>query len=334
MTTPQQQTSLFVGNLDVRVYRELLAEIFSLAGTVVQCHVVYDRTTGVSSGFGFVDYPDHETAKAAMDKFRGRSIYGQLLTIDWARASGPDAPAPNHCLFVGNLSPDITDEQLATAFSQFGVVASAKCAKDPATGKTQGFAFVAYQEKADAQSAMDAMNGQMLNNRSLRVDWAKGKASDDGSLPLDAIIAQTSINNVTAYVSGLRSETPEHELLFRPFRKVSEADVRLFEERHNDASLATFLRDYAEDGPAWQARVTEARDELLRTFATLETALAESPWLSGEDYGLADVSWVVNGHRLVQAGADLAAFPRCLDWTARATARPAFERAVTAYVPQ
>lgn len=222
-----------MGNLDPRVYRELLTEIFSLAGRVTQCHVVYDKTTGLSSGFGFVHYEDHETAEAAMDKFRGRSIYGKPLTIDWARANNRDGNGKSDesngqfCLFVGNLSPDVTDEQLVSAFSEYGSCTSAKCAKDPTTYKTQGFAFVSFRERSDAVAAMEAMNGHLLNNRPLRVDWAKGKTGGgkmveeapsvpepkkDVPLSFEAIIAQTSINNITAYVSGLPLMTSEDKI--------------------------------------------------------------------------------------------------------------------------
>lgn len=240
-------TSLFVGNLDSRVYRELLHRIFSLAGPVTQCHVVYDKTTGHSSGFGFVQFEDHATAEAAMEKFRGRSVYGKLLTIDWARASArdpsskPDDPSSQFCLFVGNLSPDVTDDQLLTAFSEFGSCTSAKCAKDPVTYKTQGFAFVTFRLRADALAAMEAMNGQLLNNRPLRVDWAKGKTSgstkpDEDSimsdvkketLSLESILTQTSINNVTAYVSGLSVNTSEETIrnAFNAFGTIREIRI-------------------------------------------------------------------------------------------------------------
>ena len=65
----------------------------------------------------------------------------------------------------------------------------------------------------------------------------------------------------------------------------------------------------------------------------LEEALIEAPWLSGETYGLADISWVVNFNRLTQAGVDLSVWPRLVDWGERATARPAFDRAVVSYQP-
>lgn len=256
-------TSLFVGNLDTRVYRELLTEIFSLAGDVTQCHVVYDKNTGVSSGFGFVQYDDHSTAEAAMDKFRGRSIYGKLLTIDWARASSRDTatgkaddPASHFCLFVGNLSPDVTDEQLVTAFSEFGSCSSAKCAKDPVTHKTQGFAFVSFRERPHAVAAMEAMNGQLLNNRPLRVDWAKGKTgankTDDPAAPepkkeslsFEAVLAQTTLNNVTAYISGLPASTNEDGIreIFSRHGPIREVRIPESAKTQSSETIYAFVR--------------------------------------------------------------------------------------------
>jgi glutathione S-transferase len=124
-----------------------------------------------------------------------------------------------------------------------------------------------------------------------------------------------------------------HELLFRPFRKVSAEEVQLFADKHNDPDLAAFLRDYSEDGPAWRARVDAAESELSSYLDRLEARLSESSWLSGDDYGLADISWVVNLNRLQQAQVELAKWPRFLAWGERAMARPAFDRAVTSYQP-
>lgn len=124
-----------------------------------------------------------------------------------------------------------------------------------------------------------------------------------------------------------------HERLFRPYRKVGSEEVALYERQHADPELVAFLRDYAEAGAAWDARVERATRDLAAHLDALESALAESPWLSGGDYGLADVSWVVNFHRLAQARVDVSAWPRFAAWGRRAVARPAFDRAVLSYRP-
>ncbi len=253
MTTPVPATdgsnSLYVGSLDPRVCTELLEEVFTLAGKVVLCRVVADRSTGASMRFGFVDYADHETAQKALSMFNGRMIYGSAMTVDWAHAgagaaAGRPAGTPgddisNHyCLFIGNLSSDVTDEQLRNAFSQFGTCSSAKVARDAGATKNHGYAFVSFRERAAAEAAIEGLNEQVLNNRPLRVDWAKtktnaatraaamglpdpnGGASSSvdggprrvGGQTLDAIRAQTAPTNVTAYVAGLAPSVTDQEL--------------------------------------------------------------------------------------------------------------------------
>ena len=124
-----------------------------------------------------------------------------------------------------------------------------------------------------------------------------------------------------------------HELLFRPFRKVGAEEIALYEKGHNDPTLVAWLRDYSEAGPAWENRVREANEGLASGLGVLETSLEKSEWLSGEEYGLADISWVVNYHRLNQAKVDFSPWPRFADWGKRATNRPAFLAAVVEYVP-
>jgi glutathione S-transferase len=125
-----------------------------------------------------------------------------------------------------------------------------------------------------------------------------------------------------------------HELLFRRFRQVDEGEVAFFEANHNDPELVAFLRDYAAEDRAWKARLEKGHAEMKAALARLEDVLARQPFLSGEDFGLADISWSVNGHRLLQAGYDLTAFPKLRAWTEKVSARPAFDRAVLSWRPE
>ena len=118
-----------------------------------------------------------------------------------------------------------------------------------------------------------------------------------------------------------------------PVDSMGKEEVDLYAQRHNDATLVAFLRDYAEEGPAWKKRVAEAQRGLTTGLDALEAALGRLPWLSGEAYGLADISWVVNANRLNQAQVDLAKWPRFQDWARRAIERPAFDRAVASWRP-
>jgi len=123
-----------------------------------------------------------------------------------------------------------------------------------------------------------------------------------------------------------------HDRIFRPFRKIGPAEIALYEKAESP-ELAAFMRDYAENGAAWRGRVEAAEAELAETLDCYEAALDEAPWLSGDGYGLADVSWVVNHNRLGAAGVGFDAHPHLASWGVRAMSRPAFVRAVAAYVP-
>ena len=138
-----------------------------------------------------------------------------------------------------------------------------------------------------------------------------------------------------AAASGAQAalKTLSHELLFRPFRKVGEAELALYDAKATDRKLVAFLRDYAENGPAWQARVKAASADMEERLALLEQALEEDSWLSGSAYGLADISWVVNIHRLIQAQVPLERCPRLRAWYEKVILRPAFEKAGGSYRP-
>ncbi len=75
-------------------------------------------------------------------------------------------------LYVGNLSFDTTDQELEAAFSEHGEIASAIVVKDRDTDRSRGFGFVEFAQEADAKTAKEAMNGQDLGGRALKVDEA------------------------------------------------------------------------------------------------------------------------------------------------------------------
>ncbi|WP_434424445.1 RNA recognition motif domain-containing protein [Nannocystis pusilla] len=78
-------------------------------------------------------------------------------------------------LFVGGLSWNTTDEGLRAAFGRFGTVIEAKVVTDRETGRSRGFGFVAFQNPADSESAMQAMDGAALDMRQIRVSVAEDK---------------------------------------------------------------------------------------------------------------------------------------------------------------
>ncbi|MFQ5964240.1 MAG: RNA recognition motif domain-containing protein [Candidatus Scalinduaceae bacterium] len=76
-------------------------------------------------------------------------------------------------IYVGNLSRNVTEDDLREAFEAFGQVTSATIIKDKFTGEPRGFGFVEMQAKAEAQAAIDGMNGKDLKGRTLNVNEAR-----------------------------------------------------------------------------------------------------------------------------------------------------------------
>ena len=76
-------------------------------------------------------------------------------------------------LYVGNLPYSVRDSELEQAFSQFGSVTSAKVMMERETGRSKGFGFVEMGSDAEAQAAINGMNGQPLGGRSIVVNEAR-----------------------------------------------------------------------------------------------------------------------------------------------------------------
>ena len=76
-------------------------------------------------------------------------------------------------IFVGNLSRDVSDEDLLRAFESFGRVESATVVKDKFTGESRGFGFVEMASVSEARAAINGMNGKELKGRTLNVNEAR-----------------------------------------------------------------------------------------------------------------------------------------------------------------
>jgi len=84
-------------------------------------------------------------------------------------------------LFVGNLAYSVTSEHLSEAFSQFGTVTSSKVITDRESGRSRGFAFLEMETDEQGASAMEAMNGALLEGRSIAVREAAERQPGGGS---------------------------------------------------------------------------------------------------------------------------------------------------------
>ena len=76
-------------------------------------------------------------------------------------------------IYVGNLSYELTVEELREAFEQHGEVNNAKIITDRDTGRSKGFGFVEMPNESEGEAAISELNGAMLKGRSARVNQAR-----------------------------------------------------------------------------------------------------------------------------------------------------------------
>ena len=84
-------------------------------------------------------------------------------------------------IYVGNLNYNSTKEELQSHFSQFGGISEVALPEDKFTGRPRGFAFITFNNAADAQKACELANGQEFSGRTLKVNLAEDRARTGSS---------------------------------------------------------------------------------------------------------------------------------------------------------
>lgn len=181
---PSTCRSVYVGNIHPQVGETLLQELFSCTGPVEGCKLVRKD----KSSYGFVHYYDRGSAELAIATHNGRHLFGQPIKVNWAYASGQREDTSGHFnIFVGDLSPEVTDAMLFACFSVYPSCSDAKVMWDQTTGRSRGFGFVSFRNQQDAQSAINDLTGKWLGSRQIRCNWAtKGANANDDKQGSDA----------------------------------------------------------------------------------------------------------------------------------------------------
>jgi RNA recognition motif-containing protein len=83
-------------------------------------------------------------------------------------------------IYVGNLSREVTEEELRQEFAAFGEVASVNIIKDKYSGQSRGFGFVEMSSKTEAEAAITGLKGKTLKERTLDVNEARPRSDSRG----------------------------------------------------------------------------------------------------------------------------------------------------------
>ncbi|KAF2323583.1 hypothetical protein GH714_036219 [Hevea brasiliensis] len=202
-----QQQSLYHPGLlaPPQVTEPLLQEVFASTGPVEGCKLIRKE----KSSYGFVHYFDRRSAALAILSLNGRHLFGQPIKVNWAYASSQREDTSGHYnIFVGDLSPEVTDATLFACFSVYASCSDARVMWDQKTGRSRGFGFVSFRNQQEAQSAINDLTGKWLGSRQIRCNWAtKGAGTNDDKQSSDA----KSVVELTNGTSEEGKETANNE---------------------------------------------------------------------------------------------------------------------------
>lgn len=201
---PGPEHSIFVGDLAPDVTDNLLLETFrSLYASVRGAKVVTDPNTGRSKGYGFVKFADEAERNRAMSEMNGAYCSSRPMRISAATPKKtttlpqpyavaakavypptvypsvmptvPETDINNTTVFVGNLDPNVTEEELRQIFMQLGEIIYVKIVP------TKACAFIQFAVRASAEEAIQRMSGAMIGQQIVRVYWGKNPAAKPDS---------------------------------------------------------------------------------------------------------------------------------------------------------
>lgn len=231
-------TTLYVGNLDHTVTEELICALFSQMGPVKSCKVIRDSG---SDPYAFVEYHHHTAAATALSAMNKRLFLDREMKVNWATSSAGNQPktdtSQHHHIFVGDLSPEIETDTLREAFAPFGEISNCRIVRDPQTLKSKGYAFVSFVKKSEAESAIQAMNGQWLGSRAIRTNWSTRKppaptGKNVKTADYEEIYNKTSPTNTTVYCGGFSANVLTDDVIYKHFGQFGQIhDIRVFKDK-------------------------------------------------------------------------------------------------------
>jgi len=184
---------LFLGNLSYDMTDEIIKEFFKDCGTITDVFWLEDKTDGKFLGRGFVTFETLDQARLARAK-KEEEVMGRAILIDYARprADGttgggktrearPLSERPEGCttVFLGNLDFNIEEDDVKKFAKDCGEIASIRWLTDRDTGDFKGCGFCEFTT-SEAVDKFIKLNGQKLNGRDIRIDYAKKRTNSKG----------------------------------------------------------------------------------------------------------------------------------------------------------
>ena len=178
-----ESTNLYVRNIPPTMTSEGFFDLFSEYGEIDSYKVICDPATGVSLGYGFINFKSHDDAVKAINARHMQPFGEYLLVVKFADRKSYSEEAcedpPNSNLYVKNLTHETSEEELKALFGTYGELLDVKVLIDKNTGLSRCIGMVKFAALEDAVRAKDALNGHGMGPRanSLVVKFAESEES-------------------------------------------------------------------------------------------------------------------------------------------------------------
>ncbi|KAH7850500.1 hypothetical protein Vadar_033973 [Vaccinium darrowii] len=226
-----ENKTIWVGDLHNWMDEDYLHSCFTSTGEVASIKVIRNKQTGLSEGYGFVEFFSHAAADKVLQNYSGKQMPNteQPFRLNWASFSMGEKRANNASdlsIFVGDLASDVTDSLLHETFSsKYPSVKAAKVVIDVNTGRSKGYGFVRFGDENERSRAMTEMNGVYCSSRPMRIGVATprkssgyqqhyssqgGYVSNGG--PAQGSQSEGDSTNTTIFVGGLDPNVTDEDL--------------------------------------------------------------------------------------------------------------------------
>ncbi|CAN8302808.1 unnamed protein product [Cochlearia groenlandica] len=224
-----ENKTLWIGDLLHWMDENYLNSSFASIGEISSVKLIRNKHTGLSEGYGFVEFTSHESAEKVLDGLSGTTMMNtdQPFRLNWASFSTAEKRSENNnvgpdlSIFVGDLAPDVSDAILQETFSKkYPSVKSAKVVVDINTGRSKGYGFVRFGDDDERTKAMTEMNGVKCSSRAMRIGPAtprktnNGYQQQQGGYMANGAFAgpEGDSLNTTIFVGGLESTVTDEDL--------------------------------------------------------------------------------------------------------------------------
>ncbi|XP_072961266.1 polyadenylate-binding protein 3-like [Typha angustifolia] len=162
------KASLYVGDLDRWVWEEQLFWLFNRIASVASVRVCRDQIRGTSLGYAYVNFHTVQDASFAKEMLNFTPVNGKPIRIMWSNRDPSFRKSGRANVFIKNLESRIDSKSLHDTFACFGTILSCKVASD-INGKSKGYGFVQFEKEESASTAIDRLNGMLLNGKKVYV---------------------------------------------------------------------------------------------------------------------------------------------------------------------